>query len=711
MNLIFDGISSSYFLVFIVLLGAGCMALSWWTYRHVTTAGPASRAVLIGLRGAVFLLLLLLLLNPIFVFQQQQTLPSELGVVLDHSESATVEKPEYDGLASYRQVLDQLDDLQQRPGLELNIFAFDRTFFSADPDTLDFDGPATDIQHALTSFAERREDEQALILVTDGIYNRGLDPSHRASRFDVPIFTIGIGDTTRQSDVAVQNVNHNATAYTHSHTPVSASIRITGFPGRPIPVQLRRQGEVLQEQTIQTEREQAVQEVRFELELTEEGLQQYEIHVPEQEGEWTTENNSRLFEIDVRDDRIRVMLLSFDIHPDVRALRSILRRDRQIDLATRTWISGQEFVEGELPREPDTLDLFILQGFPGNRMPGALTEQVASMTRDRARLHIAGPDMSYGQLSSLYQGVLPISYDSSPPTSSQVHPAVHEQETNHPILEDLHEIPQQAPGLQGPVTGIGDAAGSERLLQAMDRGSVTDTPLLTVRSIGNYRVAALNAHDFFRWFLSDDDAVREYLIRLIDQTVKWTSTTPDDELLRVTPARQPFQETEPVVLNAFLQDESGVGEEQASIEVKITGEPLDDPRSYTMRHRNLGQYQLDMGPLPAGMYRFEAEAETNGRHMDTHTGDFTIGGSNLEMVDTRRNDDLLRYIAESSGGTFLTHSRSGVLSELLEEHELTGARTETTERQVMAYQHPLWFILVLVLLTTEWILRRFYALP
>ena len=708
MNFVFEGFSATYNVIFLVALFVFTIGVAVWTYKGVGGLSPAIRGVLITLRASVFMVLVLLLLNPAFTIQRENLLKPEIAVLLDNSQSSVIEKGEYPGESAYRQVIDDLG-LADTSTIQFSTWAFDGQASELPLDSLSFDGTETDINRALTTFREQITREQAVILISDGIYNKGRDPSYIASQYPVPIFTVAVGDTSRLDDIVVQSVTSNNTAYKNAVTPVAATIRNDGFPNTDITVQLRREGRVIDEQTFRSDQTRSVHEARFELELDEAGLQQYEIFVPEVEGEWSTANNQEVFNIEVLDDKIRIMQLAFDIHPDVKSLRSILREDESIELDYRTWVSGERFVEGSFPLSPDTLDLVILQGFPTADMPRALIDQVREYTQGLPVVFLSSPAMDYDLLSTLYGDLSPGRATSSG-EKRDIRPVINAEYEDHPLLELPAANLDRAPPLYGPVQDFSAISGSNVLLKTNFRGSELDVPLLATRTIGNIRTALLSAHGYYRWSLSPDEQVRDYTVELINNLIKWTASSPDSQLLEIQPARNMFEETENVVLNAFLRNEAGQEEDDAVIEIELIGEGFED-RLYTMNSQGLGQYRLRVGNLPEGMYRFNASARKGSHTIEERTGEFSVGSTNLEYVNTVRNDALLAYLAEQSGGVFFSYQQAGDLIDHLRQQGSLESQVQVTSREVLAYQNPIWFILVILLLTAEWVIRKVVSLP
>ncbi|MFO8028265.1 MAG: hypothetical protein R6U28_00215 [Cyclonatronaceae bacterium] len=711
MDIQFDGFQSALPVFWVFILLAGALFLSWWTYRRIEGLSRPWRWTLTGLRAAAFLLLLALLLNPVLTMHEDLKIPVRIALMLDNSQSTTIEKGDYDGEPYYRDLMDRLTP--ERSGeyehLELALYGFDDKLIPADsPSELNLDGTRTDIDQALADFMDLEDRHDALILVTDGIATSGRDPSATASRVPVPVYTIGIGDTTRQNDLVVQRVMHNPTASLNSTMRVQASILNDGFPDQDIPVQLLRDGDVLEEKTIRSSEGRSVQQVAFELGLDEEGVQQYQIHVPQIPGEWTTENNTRWFSVDVRDDRIRILHLAYEMHPDTRAIRQYLQEDRQIFMENRTWIRDDRYVEGSLPDRPDTLDLVIFHGFPHRDLDGSHARQVAERFTENALFIISTPGQDISRLSALFQGQLPIRYQSGY-SWQDVQVWLSESQINHAILDFGMPEELRMPTVRGGIRDANGAQGANVLLYTAYRGSPTRTPFLAVQTAGGRNIAHLNGFHFYRWALNTRQDSQDFWYNLLNNTVKWTASGPDEELLDLRPAAPVFQLGEPVLINGFLRDETGEPEENAVIDITVESEDLED-RSYVMSNEGEGRYEVEVGNLPQGSYVFTGTASRRDREVDSRSGQFTVGGINRELFSTIRNDELLTFIAAASGGHYLTHDQTDELFDHLRDDIGLEQRLETTTETVALHRHPFWFILLVILLTFEWAIRKYRSL-
>ena len=711
MDIQFDGFQNSIplFWIFVILLAA--IGLSVWTYWKVEALSTGLRRSLITLRAVAFIILILLLLKPVISVRDQIASPVRIVQLLDNSQSTAIEKGEYGGKERYDEVLYKIspDQSDRFEYVTFETFGFDSKLLEFESsDDLVLDGTRTNINQALVDFLEIYDDQDAVILVSDGIVTSGRDPGATASRMPVPIYTIGIGDTTRRNDIAVQRISHNSKASLNSRMRIEASILNDGFPDQDIEVQLLQNDEVLSDTTIRSSESRSVQQVPFDLTLDEEGLQQFQIHVPEVEGEWTSENNTRFFSVDVLDDRIRILHLAYDIHPDVKSMRSFLRKDKQISLENRTWISEDRYVEGELPDEPDTLDLVIFHGFPNFNLDRSHASEVADRFESNALLFVGSPGQEVSLLSSIFQDQLPLGFDSEI-SWYDVQFRMQAVQQNHAILDFESAEDFRTPPIRGSISNVTEHSNATTLLYTTYRGSETDTPLLTVRSVGGRNIAHFNAFNFYRWSLATDQATRSFWDNLLNNTVKWTAASPDEQLLELRPSEQVVQIGDPVMMNAYLRNEAGEPEADGVINLTIENDDIED-RSFVMNNEGQGEYMLEIGNLPEGVYSYRGVAKRGDREIESRTGQFTIGGVNREFLNTVRDDDLLETVAGVSGGSYLPHDRAHEMLDIIENDIGFDQRHESTTYSVSLLHSPLWFVIVIMLLALEWGLRKYRAL-
>ncbi len=139
-------------------------------------------------------------------------------------------------------------------------------------------------------------------------------------------------------------------------------------------------------------------------------------------------------------------------------------------------------------------------------------------------------------------------------------------------------------------------------------------------------------------------------------------------------------------------------------------DPVVDASVSTGEGTTAARRDIQLRPVPdqPGMYRGEFVATTTGLHRfgvghdaATHL-DFDVSEPRFESGESAMNERLLRSLADRSNGAFLREE---------DLHRLPSMLADRNERvrsviEAEIWSSPILFLLVLALLTTEWILRK-----
>lgn len=707
MDFVFQGFQSDLPIWGYLLLITATTVLAWWSYHSVKSISSPYRYLLIGLRSLTFTILFILLTNPLFKAETTYFEKPRLLVILDNSASTSIEKGDYRGIETYQEVLNELN-LSDSSHVNFIHYALDKSIRPSRPESLNFKGDGTNLFRTYDAINNHQREVTAVLLISDGIFTRGRDPVYEAANLDIPLYTIALGDTTQQRDLIVKNVNSNRTGYMETRHPVEVTVENNGFSRQPFEIRLTKGDETLDSHTITPESDLSSHTVNFELELTEEGLQQYNVQIPPNNEEWTKANNSHTFSIDVLDNKQGILSLAFEIHPDVRMIRSLLLRDENTELTSRTWLGGSRFIEGELDLGADSLDLIVLQGYPGNGMPEEVRETVSSLLDDTPSILMFNQSGSVVALEQQTGIVTPVRPE-GPAPNAPINLSAALQSDEHPVMELPALNFNRMPSLTAPVQNLKLMQGTVLFTGAF-QGQETNQPVITISEIGNLRRTQVMAHGWFRSIQSSREDDRIFTEQLFSNLVSWTAAKPNDKLLDLKPAQTVFTDGQPIELNAFLTNESGASESKADIEVVIMGSEITE-RSYFMQDTGAGQYQLRLSALPKGIYSYSATARKGDRLIDTQKGEFSVSSSNIEFLNTQRNDRLLRQMALRSGGTFFTYKQADQIWKVLQENKLLVREEKVQETLFYPYQNISWFILIILFLTAEWAIRKYLAMP
>ena len=266
-----------------------------------------------------------------------------------------------------------------------------------DFDQLDYSDQLTDLSSVLQNIDRRyyKRNVGAVLLFSDGIYNRGFEPSLLTERFMFPIHTVVLGDTLSYPDLLIRDVHYNKRVSLGSTFPVRVSVGAVDCSGKNALLTLMEDGHVLARQEIEVGSNQFSKEIDFMLEADTKGVRQIEIEISGLEEEAQKINNVKRIFVEVRDQSYKVLCLADAPHPDLGALKSVLNDDCKMD-----FVFGRDVI-------PDlsSYQLLILHQTPSRHTDlEALYQQLGS-NKKLPVLFVVGKATDVEALGKLQQAV------------------------------------------------------------------------------------------------------------------------------------------------------------------------------------------------------------------------------------------------------------------------------------------------------------------
>lgn len=703
----------------LALLIAG--GFTYWTYRETTPPITQTRRfLLIGLRFTALSIVLTLLFEPIFTqFESVEKKPT-LAVLIDNSQSLDLQNGEEASTSLATAVEATLRSLPTDaiPG-DTRFFSFDgntRFVGNVVPSTLDslaFNGDRTNIANALGYARDALSDAnfQSVLLISDGQYNAGRNPLHVADRYPVPIYTVALGDTARQRDVQIRRITTNEIAYLETEQPVQVAIRSEGYANERVVVSLLLGGEVLGSETVVLPEGAAEIPVEVTYVPKAEGLQRLTVSVSRLDGELTYQNNTEAVTVRVLQSKKRVLLLSAPPNPDLASIRQALNRDSNLEVISFVQKEGGTFYEGSLPTTFNDFDAIILAGYPGQRTNATALQQVQdAATNGVPILFVLSRQTDLNVLRRNFADVLPAAPQAVRSSFAEAAFIPVSDAIQHPIFDfpdaanlNIRRLP---PLLYNESRWR--ATPDARVLATLElRGIPFDDPLFVVRRRGASRTAAFLGTGLWRWQNVPEDLsdVASFWDAFFANTIQWLTTPEDNRPVRIAPIEDLFSGNDPVQFHGQVYDESLNPINNASVEVEVTA---SDGRQfpYSMEAVGNGRYTLAMGTLPEGTYSYTAHAQRDGIRLGEDQGSFSVGALTLEYKETRADAALMRQIAQRSGGHLLAAAELANLpNQLVESGTFQSIFSQEETESELWHLYP-FLAIVIVLLTTEWFLRK-----
>jgi hypothetical protein len=140
----------------------------------------------------------------------------------------------------------------------------------------------------------------------------------------------------------------------------------------------------------------------------------------------------------------------------------------------------------------------------------------------------------------------------------------------------------------------------------------------------------------------------------------------------------------------------------ASVTAIVKADASPDSELVNLSLDDLGDYTATFRALPPGRYSFDGKVFRDSKEIGTKKGEFLVEEYSVEDSDLKTNFDLLKRIADLSGGRYY---EQGEIENLAHDLDLTE-REEQKTREIQLWNHPLLLAIFVLCLSIEWAIRK-----
>lgn len=727
--------------------------LVWFVYRRTTR--PVTRRwknLLIGLRSAVLMLLLLLLMRPVITTFEVNPQETYLAVLVD--DSASMQIGDVAGFESRQQAV--ADALYGEGGIvegladryQVRTFAFNQTVRRVSgAEDLTAQGNASGLEQAMRQVAEQLGGLplSAVVMISDGADNADTDPLLSARDFavrQIPVFTVGVGEELIPRDVGISSVSASQTLLDNSVFDVQVDLNHQGYTGQALTLRVM-DGETevsAQQITLATDGTR-----RVELEVSPERKEPilYELRVDELDGEIVLQNNRYQFLVD-NSERPPLNVLYVDGHPrnEFKFIRRAVESDSSLRLASylrtgpgrfyRQGISSALELSGGFPTTAEDLyqyeavilgdigrdfftdeQLLTLQEFVSERGGGLLVAGmlddafVDSVVADILPLTLSRSDLLPANLQG---GIRRGSHATGELFAPRLTAAGEFSELLRLDSDDAvnRRLWAELPTLQGIyATGRAKPGATVLLEHPSLQYQNQALPVLATQRYGSGRSMSMNTASTWRWqmLMSAEDESHERLWR---QMLRWLA---QGALERVSiQFDKPFYNAgDTVNVSVKVLDASFEPDNNASLWIQRT-DPLGNAVDIAMEWdiNQDGTYVSRFEASDEGVYRVLVDvASAAGSGLETEKpAAFVVTPSLREFNNAGRDTGMLSRIADSGGGRYYDLSAARQLINDID--HVPGAYSREVQEDL--WDRPWLLILLIALMCMDWMARRYRGL-
>lgn len=618
--------------------------------------GKALTVLLFALRTIVVATVVMLFVNP-YIKQRINKIERPIIVFAqDHSES----------MVEYPQSVDSIENVLEK---------------SYDVDYYEFGDQYTNISEALNTISRQyyKKNVGAVVLLSDGIVNQGVNPELNIENYPFPIYSVTLGDTIAYPSVSIQEIKYNKTVQANMLFPLRVTANALNYKGEDMTIVVKMDGVEMENVTIPVTSGRFSKTFDFNIDSGDEGTKQIDIIV---ETHGLASVQRRVF-ITVTDKKYRILCIAKAPHPDIAAIKSAL--DDHFEFETRFIAS--------IPDNIGNYDLLMMHHI-------SLQNPIPSIT-------IVGSDTDFDEFNKS-QDIVTINRGAAN-TNLDVKARFNNGFGLFTINSDIKNEIQAYPPLSLPHSEITFNTRHDELFLMNVMDLETPLPLLSFANDndGN-KMAFLFGTGCWRWKLyeyfhhKNNDRFNE----VFSKTVKYLLTDKDKEL--TVNHKENYLTSESITLTAELRNPNRELVNTPNLHITIINKDSKGSYDYVFS-KGYNNYNLNIGMLPEGIYNYHAHTTFGGVEYKA-TGTFTVESIGIETQNLTADIERMRSLASQTGGKhFYITDIQHLTKDLQNDHRITSiSRLETRYDDLINIKWLLFSILALI--TIEWLLRKIFGI-
>lgn len=682
--------------------------------------------------------------------------------------------------AKPKELLNQLDDVMP---LDVRVFAVDQKATTEkelakvlDSDRADIAPNGTDAIEFLQSLTAEEGANliRGVVLISDGRQTAPGDVTGLGTRLkslNIPVYSVPIGSRLPPRDLSIAAVEAPEVIFLKDKAQIRATIGTSGFEGEALSIRLEKNGVLVEQQTVTPATDTA--SVTFVVPSEEAGRFEYQLITEVQQGELREDNNRRDINLQVVDNKARVMLVDGDARWEFRYLKNLLERDKQVEsqlvLFRQPYLNllNQPYISAKLPaleafrEQLSKTDLLILGDIAPAQMEEGMWELLEqAVSRDGLTLVvIPGRNaMPHGFTSPQLKALLPIQ-DSRQRTAESLVKTGEDQDQvafHLSLSPEAFTLPmfQLNPDPAQQNTALSNLPGHPWIYGATAKPGATiwatssipgvnidPEPTILHHDYGFGQVVWMGLDSTWRWRFRAGD---QWHYKFWGQLIRWASrnkAAAGNDDVRMNLSDVIVDETES--LDATVRWDPKLLAQLAGAKVEVVATPLDakpsdaKPAEADANPGEFGKEDAGKKSEDVPVSRFVAALEASVDAPERFTGrlprlppgawqiELQVTGGQLPLKDSVKSEVLVRKQLSAELANVSCHRE--LLTQL---SELSGGtvvepavadsllkliqpREDTQEKiqERSLWDHWIVLVMMFTLLTSEWVVRKLNGLP
>ncbi len=677
-----------WLIIFCILAGIAYSGVLYYRNKQLNEMSLWLTRILAAFRFIVITVLSFFLLSPIVRNIERELERPLIIIAQDNSKSIVLGKDSMSYRDSYcKNIQNMMNELSDKYDVMLYSFG-DKIKKINSPDSIQFEDKQTDISSLFDEIETRYSNRNvgAIILASDGLYNKGANPLYTSEKIKAPIYTIAMGDTAIKKDIVLLKVEHNRLAYLGNKFPVQVVVNAKQLKGKTITLTISKNETTVFTQTINFNSNSFISTIPILLEAKEVGLQRYKVKLSVLKEEITAFNNYYDMYIDVLDARQKILILGNDPHPDIAAIKESLEANQNYEVESYNIDNFNKSIK--------KYNLVILHQIPNSSNPAI--KLINEIKADKI------PVWLFSGANSIFDNNLSLVYNAQKTNESE--PVLDQYFPLFTLSDELRKGVKDFPSIVAPF-GTYQADNNDNVLFYQRIGMVeTKTPIMSFTNDGDNKVAIFYGEGIWKWRMKDFAIHNNHNLfdEYISKTVQYLSVKVDKSFFKIiTPST--FQENETIIMEAEVYNESYELINKPEVNSTITN---SENKKYSFAFSKTGNaYRLDAGLMPVGDYKVDAQVNVGSKIYRQHT-EFSIIPLQVENINTVADHQLLYNIAQKHDGELVSTNELNKLIEKLNNRDDIKTVSYSQNKLSELINLKWIFFLLLALISIEWFIRK-----
>ena len=706
----------------VILLCGALLALTYFYYRRTTPPVGYLRWVLMALRGIAFIALFLALAQPVLIYSESSWLKKRAALLLDCSASMNLPLTN----RSEETRFDRARELIADPGLsdmwdELSV---DRFYYAeslyTETENISPRGHKSNPGKALRQLQKtsRLNRYDYVFLVSDGRITEGENLPDIAAQSGSPLYTIAVGDSSRNDDILLTDVNYDDVIFSGRETEIEVTLSQKGNLGIRSQLRISEGARVLAQKLITLPGDGKSGQYPLTFTPPQPGRHILDVELVPVDEESNRLNNRRKISIRVLKSKLRVLLYSSSLNQEQAFLNRYLNSRDDLEVERVIDAAGGTRLGVRFPKTQEKLNSYdvVIMIDPDLSRLSAGYDRLVSYLSDRGggllvfmgeKYARSAPGIRLEKLIPLAvspRGEKPVEYGKFQLVPDQrmiFHPTIKLAENREEILSLWSSQPPFS-----SILSVDSVRSSGVALAYAETGRPRELiPGMALRRMGPGKILAVAVSPFWHWAMLPVGVGGESAgyKNFISGSIRWLTIGDESDRISFKPTSEVFQNGEEIAFAGSAHDEGFRPIENGTGDLIVVSQANDTTRARIVPDpEKAGRYLARAGVLPPGKYSYIAELSSESLRLGRFRGEFAVDDINRETAFGDVDWNSLSRTAQNSGAVFVSYKNIQPLIDAVDTEKI-----EITERHEYRLWNNLIVLLIIVgMLSIEWFIRK-----